>query len=189
MWRLLHWFGGSYASGHIRDLARDWPAGRRSAYHHALSPLHLQGVGRWAMTQPDPLLPFSVPSLRRPRVVRTQRVGVGLHGHPLLAHVHLLGRAGLLARERLLAHDGHLDVVLLLERHADRFVLLYHFLVEAHPALFLLLRAADEVPLMDRDGDALLVRVRGRALTVAPGHRRTPDGRDGVAVVPQVVLA
>src|SRR5918911_4165555 len=125
MWRLLSWVGGSHASGHIRDLARDWPAGPRSAYHHSPSPLHLQGVGRWSMTHTDPLLPFSVPSLRRPRVVRTQVSGVGLHGHPLLAHAHLLGRAGLLAHGRLLAHDGHLDVVLLLEPHADCFVLLH----------------------------------------------------------------
>src|SRR5919198_1290004 len=121
------------------------------------------------MTQTDPLEPFSVPRLRRPRVVRTQLVAVGLHGHPLLAHAHLLGRASLLAHDRLLAHDGHLDVVLLLERHAGRLVLLHHLLVEAYPALFLLLLADDEVLLMDRDGDGILVRVRGRALSVAPG--------------------
>src|SRR5918912_3098394 len=126
------------------------------------------------------LMPFSVPGLRWPRVVRTQCARVGLHGHPLLAHAHLLGRARLLVHDRFLTHDGHLAVVLLLEQHVDRFVLQHHLLVEAYPALFLLLRAADDVPLIDRNGDGLLVRMRGRALTVALGHRRTPDGRDGV---------
>src|SRR3954453_8138316 len=106
-------------------------------------------------------VPFSVPRLRRPRVVRTQLVGFGLHGHPLLAHAHRLSRTGLLVHHGLLTLDGHLDIALLegvtdrvridlprhrdalhgdallLEQHGDRLVLLHHLLVEAYPALFL----------------------------------------------------